>query len=370
MHAERYGSRTATAALRRRAGAPVVALGTTALRTLEAAAPRRGAAGAGTTDLFIYPGPATLPRRRSPDHELPPAASTLLMLVCAFAGTERVLAAYREAVARGYRFFSYGDAMLLHRRPTMIFTLPTPGFSFELLATHGTRAPGILHTPRGEIPTPCSCRSAPPGTVKAMTADELRAPPLDAQIILGNTYHLYLRPGLEVIGRAVGCTVRGAGTGRSSPTPAASRSSRSPRSTRSTTTASRSARTSTARTHRLTPEVSMEIQARARLGHRDGFDQCPPGDADAATPGAALARTTRVGRALPGRAARAGAGAVRDRPGRHRRRAPAAPPRRAHRARLRRLRARRALGRRAASPTCTGCSTRSPMCCPPDGRAT
>ena len=41
--------------------------------------------------------------------------STLLMLVCAFAGTERVLAAYRHAVAGGYRFYSYGDAMLLHR---------------------------------------------------------------------------------------------------------------------------------------------------------------------------------------------------------------------------------------------------------------
>jgi S-adenosylmethionine:tRNA ribosyltransferase-isomerase len=113
MHRERYAIPEATAALVA-SGRPVVALGTTALRALEAAA----ATGAreGATELFVYPGSGHT--WRVVDHlvtnfHLP--ESTLLMLVCAFAGTERVRAAYRHAVAERYRFFSYGDAMLCHR---------------------------------------------------------------------------------------------------------------------------------------------------------------------------------------------------------------------------------------------------------------
>ena len=118
MHRERYVIPEATAALVA-TGRPIVALGTTALRALEAAAigPAALAPGPGTTDLFIYPGSGH--RFRVVSHlitnfHLP--ESTLLMLVCAFAGTESVLAAYRHAVAARYRFFSYGDATLLHRR--------------------------------------------------------------------------------------------------------------------------------------------------------------------------------------------------------------------------------------------------------------
>ena len=81
----------------------------------------------------------------------------------------------------------------------MITQLPTPGFSFELLATLGHARAGILHTPRGDILTPVFMPVGTLGTVKAMTVAELEAPPLDAGIILGNTYHLYLRPGLDVI---------------------------------------------------------------------------------------------------------------------------------------------------------------------------
>ena len=90
-----------------------MAVGTTTLRTLESAW-RDGAvrAGPGRTTLFVRPGHAF----RAVDalvtnFHLP--RSTLLVLVCALGGKERVLAAYREAVARRYRFFSYGDAMLL-----------------------------------------------------------------------------------------------------------------------------------------------------------------------------------------------------------------------------------------------------------------
>lgn len=96
----------------KRAGQRVWAVGTTAARTLETAAGADGAVipGSGWTDLFIYP-----PYRfRTVDglltnFHLP--RSTLIMLVAAFAGREPTLAAYREAVAQGYRLFSYGDAM-------------------------------------------------------------------------------------------------------------------------------------------------------------------------------------------------------------------------------------------------------------------
>jgi S-adenosylmethionine:tRNA ribosyltransferase-isomerase len=116
MHAERYEVSPATAAeidACRARGGRVVAVGTTSVRTLESAFDgTRVAPGPGRTALFIRPGHAF----RAVDalvtnFHLP--RSTLLMLVCAFGGTERVLAGYRDAVARGYRFFSYGDAMLV-----------------------------------------------------------------------------------------------------------------------------------------------------------------------------------------------------------------------------------------------------------------
>jgi S-adenosylmethionine:tRNA ribosyltransferase-isomerase len=123
MDAERWTVPEATAAAvagARAAGRRVVAVGTTVVRTLESAALAGGGeirAGAGSTDLFIVPGF----RFRAVDvlltnFHLP--RSTLLMLVAAFAGRQRVLEAYREAVARRYLFFSYGDAMLLERRPS------------------------------------------------------------------------------------------------------------------------------------------------------------------------------------------------------------------------------------------------------------
>ena len=93
-------------------GGRVWAVGTTAVRTLESVTDEDGRviAGAGTTDLFIRPGY----RFRAVDglltnFHLP--RSTLLMLVAAFAGYEPTMAAYEEAIAEGYRFYSYGDAM-------------------------------------------------------------------------------------------------------------------------------------------------------------------------------------------------------------------------------------------------------------------
>ena len=94
----------------------MIAVGTTVVRTLESATTEDGRlqAGSGDTRLFITPGY----RFRGVDalvtnFHLP--ETTLLMLVCAFGGQARVLAAYDQAVVERYRFFSYGDAMFLER---------------------------------------------------------------------------------------------------------------------------------------------------------------------------------------------------------------------------------------------------------------
>ncbi|MDB4968402.1 MAG: S-adenosylmethionine:tRNA ribosyltransferase-isomerase [Myxococcales bacterium] len=117
LHAERYAVSDATAraiAENRAAHKPIVAVGTTVVRTLEAAAAQDGIvrAGEGVTSIFIQPGHrfAAVDMMLTNFH-LP--RSSLLILVAAFAGRERILAAYDDAVARGYRFYSYGDAMLL-----------------------------------------------------------------------------------------------------------------------------------------------------------------------------------------------------------------------------------------------------------------
>ncbi len=117
MHAEHFTvpSATAVAVNQARAGGRrIFALGTTSTRTLEYAVDDQGLlqAGSGNCDLFIYPGY----RFRTVDamltnFHLP--RSTLLMLVSAFAGRESILAAYRRAAAEGFRFFSYGDCMLI-----------------------------------------------------------------------------------------------------------------------------------------------------------------------------------------------------------------------------------------------------------------
>ncbi|HEX3901479.1 MAG TPA: tRNA preQ1(34) S-adenosylmethionine ribosyltransferase-isomerase QueA [Polyangia bacterium] len=96
-------------------GRRVVAVGTTVVRTLEASARANAGAvvaGEGATDLFILPGARfEVVTDLVTNFHLP--RSTLLMLVAAFAGRENVLAAYADAVERGYRFYSYGDAMLI-----------------------------------------------------------------------------------------------------------------------------------------------------------------------------------------------------------------------------------------------------------------
>lgn len=117
MRSERYdlSEETAGAVNRARAdGRPVLAVGTTVVRALESAAGEDGRvrAGAGETGLFIFPGyEFHVVDKLLTNFHLP--ESSLLILVCAFAGREKVLAAYRHAVEHGYRFYSYGDCMLI-----------------------------------------------------------------------------------------------------------------------------------------------------------------------------------------------------------------------------------------------------------------
>jgi len=118
MHEERYVVSTETAAAitqAKREGRRVIAVGTTVARTLESVFDAESGsvrAGAGKTAIFIYPGY----RFRAVDvlltnFHLP--KSTLLMLVSAFAGRDFIMQAYQEAIAAGYRFYSYGDCMLI-----------------------------------------------------------------------------------------------------------------------------------------------------------------------------------------------------------------------------------------------------------------
>ncbi|HWU68227.1 MAG TPA: tRNA preQ1(34) S-adenosylmethionine ribosyltransferase-isomerase QueA [Stenotrophobium sp.] len=121
MHAERYEISTglcAVVAETRARGGRVVAVGTTVTRALESALDKAGElrAGTGETSIFITPGfrfrvvDVLLTNFHLPE-------STLMMLVCAFGGYERLMAAYRHAVGARYRFFSYGDAMLIEPSP-------------------------------------------------------------------------------------------------------------------------------------------------------------------------------------------------------------------------------------------------------------
>ncbi len=108
----------------KQAGKRVIAVGTTSVRCLETAA----ASGelrpyTGETNIFIYPGcPFRIVDALITNFHL--SESTLLMLVCAFAGYQRTLDAYRTAVTQGYRFFSYGDAMWITRNPLAQLDLP------------------------------------------------------------------------------------------------------------------------------------------------------------------------------------------------------------------------------------------------------
>lgn len=106
-------------------GGRVIAVGTTSVRSLETAASKTGDIQpfTGDTDIFLYPGKEfRVVDMLITNFHLP--ESTLLMLVSAFAGYTGIMAAYRDAVDNNYRFFSYGDAMLLTRNPNAVKDIP------------------------------------------------------------------------------------------------------------------------------------------------------------------------------------------------------------------------------------------------------
>ena len=117
MHSEFYIVEPEQAELINRVkkeGGKIVAVGTTSCRTLESATDENGIlkAGSGWTDIFIYPGyPFKMIDRLITNFHLP--ESTLMMLVSALAGKDKIMAAYEEAVKERYRFFSFGDAMFI-----------------------------------------------------------------------------------------------------------------------------------------------------------------------------------------------------------------------------------------------------------------
>lgn len=117
MHSEYYEVTSATADVinkSRENGGRLISVGTTSTRTIETAADKNGIVipGSGWTDIFIYPGyKFKAVDRLITNFHLP--KSTLLMLISAFAGRDKVLEAYKVAVSQRYRFFSFGDAMFI-----------------------------------------------------------------------------------------------------------------------------------------------------------------------------------------------------------------------------------------------------------------
>jgi len=122
IHAERGEITPETAAVinaTRAAGGRIVCVGTTSLRLLETATTAAGETlpFSGETEIFLRPGtPIRSADMLLTNFHLP--RSTLFMLVCAFAGTDRMKAAYAHAIEAGYRFYSYGDATLLTKLAT------------------------------------------------------------------------------------------------------------------------------------------------------------------------------------------------------------------------------------------------------------
>ena len=258
-------------------GGRVVAVGTTSVRALETAA-RGGklAPFAGDSRLFIYPGfEFRVVDAMVTNFHLP--ESSLLMLVAAFAGRDATLAAYRHAVAQRYRFFSYGDAMLVTPQPRAASRM-----KFELVKQDGGARRGRITFRRGVIDTPAFMPVGTYGTVKAMTPEELEG--FGAQIILGNTFHLLLRPGIDVI-RAHGglhafthwqrpiLTDSGGFQVWSLQRPAQDHARR----------VSSSARPSTATSFDLTPERSIEMQDALGTDIVMVFDECTAYPAEHAT---------------------------------------------------------------------------------------
>jgi queuine tRNA-ribosyltransferase len=168
----------------------------------------------------------------------------------------------------------------------------TPGFSFRVVGRKGRARAGVLETPRGPIETPIFMPVGTAGTVKGLSVGELSAPPLDAPIVLCNTYHLYLRPGLEVVGALGGLhrmmawerpILTDSGGFQVFSLAALSKIDDDGVTFRSHIDGS---------PHRFTPESAIQVQASLGSTIAMAFDQCPPGNAPHDVVAQAVARTT------------------------------------------------------------------------------
>jgi len=155
----------------------------------------------------------------------------------------------------------------------------TPALRFEILATDGEARTGLLTTRRGVIETPVFMPVGTAGTVKAIRFEELEAPDLDARVILGNTYHLWLRPGVEII-KACGGLHRFIGWNRALLTDSGGFQVWSLGNLRKISEEGTEFRSHVDGSLQfLSPEVSMEVQAALGSDIVMVFDECVPGNA-------------------------------------------------------------------------------------------
>jgi queuine tRNA-ribosyltransferase len=167
---------------------------------------------------------------------------------------------------------------------------------FEVLAQDGEARAGVIKTRRGEIETPVFMPVGTAGTVKGIRFEELESPDLNARIILGNTYHLWLRPGIEVI-KAAGGLHRFIGWNRALLTDSGGFQVWSLGSLRKITEEGTEFRSHVDGSLRfLSPEVSMEVQAALGSDIVMVFDECAPGQATHEETERSMELTTRWAR--------------------------------------------------------------------------
>ncbi|HEU4510609.1 MAG TPA: tRNA guanosine(34) transglycosylase Tgt [Pyrinomonadaceae bacterium] len=156
----------------------------------------------------------------------------------------------------------------------------TQPLKFEVVAQNGEARAGVLTTRRGKIETPVFMPVGTAGTVKGIRFEELESADLDAKIILGNTYHLWLRPGIEVI-KAAGGLHRFTGWNRALLTDSGGFQVWSLGALRKITEEGTEFRSHVDGSLRfLSPEVSMEVQAALGSDIVMVFDECAPGEAN------------------------------------------------------------------------------------------
>src|SRR5262252_2139427 len=157
--------------------------------------------------------------------------------------------------------------------------MPAAAIQFEVQATGGSARAGILTTRRGAIETPVFMPVGTAGTVKGTRFEELEAPDVDAKIILGNTYHLWLRPGIETI-KACGGLHKFVGWNRAMLTDSGGFQVWSLGALRKITEEGTEFRSHVdGSLCFLSPEISMEVQTVLGAEIAMVFDECAPGEA-------------------------------------------------------------------------------------------